>query len=99
MRRWAAPLLILLLGMIAAALALRPPPPQPANAPPGVFSAVRAMADVRALTQKPHPKNSPKDARVQAYLMARMTALGLSPQARPFASGKGPGRNLLGPGS
>jgi hypothetical protein len=96
MRRWAAPLLILFLGILAAALALRTPRPQPANAPPGVFSAARAMADVRAIAQKPHPMGSPEQARVQAYLVDRMTALGLSPQIRPFDSDKGPGRNLLG---
>ena len=58
MRRWTAPLLILLLGVLAAALALRTPKPQPANAPLGAFSAARAMADVRAIAQKPHPMDS-----------------------------------------
>lgn len=96
MRRWAPPLLILLLGILAAAFALRAPSPQPIDAPPGVFSAARAMADVRAIAQKPHPMGSPQQGRVQDYLLGRMAALGLQPQARPFASDKGPGRNLLG---
>ncbi|MEI9889381.1 MAG: M20/M25/M40 family metallo-hydrolase [Caulobacteraceae bacterium] len=96
MRRWTVPFLLLTLAAVAAALALRTPPPKPAGAPPRAFSAVRAMADVRAIAQKPHPMGSAEQARVQAYLLSRMTALGLQPQVRPFASAKGPGRNLLG---
>jgi Peptidase family M28 len=96
MTRWATPLLILALGIAAAAFALRTPAPQPAGAPPAAFSAVRAMTDVKAIAQMPHPMGSAEQARVQAYLLGRMTGLGLQPQVRPFAGAKGAGRNLLG---
>jgi hypothetical protein len=95
-RRWATPLLLLILGLAAAALATREPAPAPINAAPAVFSAGRAMADIRAIAQRPHPMGSADNQRVQAYLLGRMTALGLDPQPRPFDSAKGPGRNLLG---
>ena len=96
MKRWAAAFLLLALAIALAALALRPPTPRPADASPAAFSAGRALADVRAIAQGPHPMGSPAQARVQAYLLARMTSLSLSPQARPFVSAKGPGVNLLG---
>jgi hypothetical protein len=54
------------------------------------------MTDVRAIAAKPHPMGSPEAARVQAYLLGRMTALGLSPEARPFTLGGKSGQNLLG---
>ena len=94
--RWTTPLLLLLLGLLAAVLAMRAPAPAPVDAAPGVFSAGRAMADVRAIAQRPHPIGSADSPRVQAYLLKRMAELGLQPQARPFASGQGEGRNLLG---
>lgn len=96
MPRWAVPLLILVLGVVAATLALRPPSPRPTAAAPDMFSAARAMADVRAIAAKPHPMGSPEQGAVQAYLLSRMAQLHLEPQVRPFASAKGPGRNLLG---
>jgi hypothetical protein len=94
--RWITPLVLLLLGLVAAILAMRPPAPAPADAAPGVFSAGRALADVRAIAQRPHPIGSADSVRVQAYLLQRMAGLGLSPQARPFATDHGEGRNLLG---
>jgi hypothetical protein len=94
--RWTTPLLLLLLGIVAAVLAMRPPGPAPVDAAPGVFSAGRAMADVRAIAQRPHPIGSADSLRVQAYLLKRMADLGLQPEVRPFASPRGEGRNLLG---
>ncbi|MGZ3277702.1 MAG: M20/M25/M40 family metallo-hydrolase [Caulobacteraceae bacterium] len=94
--RWTTPLLLLLLGLVAGVLATREPAPAPANAAPGVFSAGRALADVRAIAQRPHPIGSAESLRVQAYLTKRMAGLGLAPQARPFPSPRGEGRNLLG---
>ena len=38
------------------------------------------MADVREIARAPHPVGSDDHARVQAYLMQRMTAMGLAPQ-------------------
>lgn len=94
--RWVTPLVLLLLGLLAAVLATREPAPAPVNAAPGVFSAGRAIVDVRAIAQRPHPIGSAESLRVQSYLLKRMTALGLDPQVRPFASPQGEGRNLLG---
>jgi hypothetical protein len=51
---------------------------------------------VEAIAQAPHPIGSAQAQTVQAYLLQRMSALGLSPAARPFASPAGAGRNLLG---
>ena len=93
--RWMTPLVLLLLGLTAAVLAMRPPAPAPADAAPGVFSAGRAMTDVRAIAQRPHPIGSAESVRVQDYLLKRMADLGLQPQARPFASDRGKGRNLI----
>jgi hypothetical protein len=94
--RWMTPLVLLLLGLAAAVLAMRPPAPAPADAAPGAFSAGRAIADVQVIAQRPHPIGSADSFRVQAYLVKRMADLGLSPQARPFASDRGEGQNLLG---
>src|ERR1700761_2078192 len=94
--RWATPLVPLVLALTAAPLATREPAPAPANAAPGVFSATRALVDVRAIAQRPHPIGSPESQRVQAYLLQRMNLLGLAPQPRPFQSPRGDGRNLLG---
>ena len=52
-RRWAVPFLLLALGVLAAALALRTPPPLPADAPPHLFSAAVGLSgryDARAFT-------------------------------------------------
>ncbi|WP_293401294.1 M20/M25/M40 family metallo-hydrolase [Phenylobacterium sp.] len=58
----------------------RTPAPLPANAPVTAFSAARAMADVEVIAKTPHPIGSPANVVVRDHLVARMTALGLSPQ-------------------
>jgi hypothetical protein len=58
------------------------PPPLAAQARTVDFSAGRAMADVAAMAPAPHPVGSAGGARVRDYLIARMTALGLSPRVR-----------------
>jgi hypothetical protein len=95
-KAWTTAALVLALALLAAGLALRPPPAQPWGSPAAAFAAGRALADVQVIAQRPHPMGSPDAARVQAYLLGRMVALGLSPEARPFTSDKGPGQNLLG---
>lgn len=77
--------LILLFTALAVALGLavissQTPAPRPLSTPPAAFSAARAMADVREIARAPHPVGSEDHARVQAYLMQRMTALGLTPE-------------------
>jgi hypothetical protein len=95
-RTWTTAALVLVLALLAASLSLRPPPAQPASAPATAFAAGRALADVRMVAQRPHPMGSPDNLRVQGYLLGRMTALGLSPETRPFTADKGSGQNLLG---
>lgn len=73
---------VLLVALALAALSLRTPVPAPATAPATAFSAERAMADVRQIARAPHPLGSAEHDRVRAYLNARMTQLGLSPQVQ-----------------
>jgi hypothetical protein len=71
--------------VVAAALAWlneRTPEPLPSSAPAAAFSADRAMADVAVIAREPHPLGSPANRRVRDHLIARMSALGLSPQIR-----------------
>jgi hypothetical protein len=69
------------LAVALAALGSTLLPPRSAAAPPNVFSAERAMADVRLLGARPHPIGSPRNAKVRAELIERMADLGLSPRA------------------
>lgn len=73
----------LLLGLAIANLALRTPAPLPADAPPDRFSAARAMVDVRAIAQKPHPIGSAEIVRVRDHLLGRISGLGLEVLVRP----------------
>jgi hypothetical protein len=73
----------LLLGLAIANLALRTPPPLPANAPADQFSAGRAMVDVRAIGGKPHPIGSAEIARVRDHLIGRISEMGLEVLVRP----------------
>jgi len=77
----------LALALAIAVLTLQSPAPLPADAPATTFSASRAMVDVREIAQRPHPVGSADHARVQAYLLERMTALGLqtSTQTGPMS--------------
>lgn len=79
--------LITLLACLAAGFALfyvsaRTPAPLPADAPPAMFSAGRAMIDDAAMAPVPHPVGSPANARVRDYLVGRMMALGLAPHVQ-----------------
>jgi len=74
--------LLWLVGSLAAALliavlTLQVPAPAGTGTPTTTFSAERAMADVRAIAQRPHPVGSADHARVGALLLQRMAALGL----------------------
>ena len=80
-------LLALTAALIAAALIAwfgeQAPKPVPATAQAGMFSAERAMADVRAIAAVPHPLGSKANQAVRDRLVARMAALGLSPEVHP----------------
>lgn len=73
----------LVIGLALGAWSLRTPAPLPAAAPADVFSAERAMADVAAIAQAPHPTGSAQIARVRDHLLARMGELGLEISVRP----------------
>lgn len=71
------------LTALCAALVLRAgatPEPVPASAPVGEFSSERALRHAREIAQRPHPSGSDDHARVRAYLVAQLRALGLEPQ-------------------
>lgn len=76
--------LLLVLGLSAwlgfAQFAL--PAVVPASAPAGEFSAERAMTDLRVLAKQPRLIGSPGNAAARAYLIGRITALGLTPQVQ-----------------
>jgi hypothetical protein len=73
--------------VIAVAIAITAAPPDvvAADAPAAEFSGARALATVRALTATglPHPVGSVDHARVQAVVVDRLRALGLSPELQP----------------
>ena len=77
MRNWSALLLALAGAIVLAIIATTPPGPAPASAPADTFSAERAMADIRAFARVPHPTGSPENAKVRAYLIARLKGMGL----------------------
>jgi len=70
----------LTLAFLLAVWTTQAPKPRPLDAPAAAFSATRAMTDIEQIARAPHPVGSPEHARVRAYLTARMTQLGLSPQ-------------------
>ena len=75
--------LSILLGSLAlmfalAVLTLQTPRPRPHDAPPHLFSAQRAMDDVREISKAPHPLGSAENARVRAYLRQRLADLGFN---------------------
>ncbi|WP_421739287.1 M20/M25/M40 family metallo-hydrolase [Caulobacter sp.] len=73
------------------------PRPLDASAPAQAFSAGRAMSDVRAIAQRPHPTGSADIVRVRDHLLTRIGALGLEVLVRPgegFRPYSGDGRSL-----
>ncbi|MEX2154698.1 MAG: M28 family peptidase [Gemmatimonadaceae bacterium] len=73
---------VVALCALAVAYANRVPAVVPAEAPPEVFSAERAMVHVTEIARRPHPIGSAENARVREYLLARLTTLGLQPQVQ-----------------
>lgn len=67
-----------------ATVAPSPPAPLPAAAPPGDFSAERAWVHVQAIAPTTHPLGSPANAAVRDYIVARLSALGLTPEVQSF---------------
>ena len=69
--------LAVLVAVLWAGAALRTPSPVAASAPATVFSAERAMVDVRAIAVRPHSIGSEDISRVRGYLLGRLAGLGL----------------------
>jgi len=62
------------------------PRPAPANAPDTAFSSARAMATLVELAREAHPTGSPEHARVRAFVIDRLTELGLDPEVQTATS-------------
>lgn len=78
MNRWPLFLLTLFAGLAWAVLRIQVPAPLDADAPANMFSAGRAMADVRVLAREPHPTGTPATAAVLSHLERRLVALGFN---------------------
>lgn len=61
---------------------LSPPSAVSAAAPATDFSSARAMRDIEAIAQKPHPMGSPEHAAVRDYILGKLQALGLKPEVQ-----------------
>ncbi|MDQ6830048.1 MAG: M28 family peptidase [Gemmatimonadota bacterium] len=81
-RRAATAAGLIALCALAVIYADQVPRPLGASAAATVFSAERAMRHVRAIAQRPHPAGSEDHARVRAYLVTELTALGLTPEVQ-----------------
>lgn len=95
--RFLAIWICLVIGVALGAWSLRPPAPISAAAPAADFSAERAMADVAAIAQAPHPTGSAQIAKVRDHLLARIGELGLEVAVHPgegFRVGDTDGRAL-----
>lgn len=73
---WVIVLGAAVLGTVSATT---PPAPRGAHAPPGEFSAARAMTHLKVLAAAPRPTGSAGAARSQGYLIQQLTQLGLRP--------------------
>lgn len=82
MTRWIWLPAALIAALLLAVWASQVPAPRGTDAPATAFSAERAMADVQALAAEPRPIGSAAHDAARAHLTARMTDLGLSPEAR-----------------
>jgi hypothetical protein len=82
---WALGFCAILALLVLAVLGLgvsQLPEPLPATAAPTVFSAARATAHLRQIAHEPHSVGTAENAKVRAYIMAELTALGLQPQVQ-----------------
>ncbi|RYD58929.1 MAG: M20/M25/M40 family metallo-hydrolase, partial [Sphingomonadales bacterium] len=78
MKNWVYLIVAVAGAILLAVLATTTPWPAPADSPATEFSATRAMVDVREVARAPHPTGTPENARVRAYLTARLQSLGMT---------------------
>lgn len=81
----------LALGLALGALSQRTPAPVSVSAPATAFSADRAMVDIAAIAQKPHPTGSAEIVRVRDHLLAQINDLRLEVSVRPGEGFSSPG--------
>ncbi len=74
--------LVAVVAFCGAFFALRTPDPAPISAPASVFSAGRALADVRQIARAAHPTGSVEIVRVRSYLLERLRQIGLPADLR-----------------
>lgn len=72
----------LLVGFVAI-YALLAPSPKPATAPPTEFSAVRALEHSKATARVPHPMGTPANDKVCAYIIRKLTEMGVEVHEQP----------------
>lgn len=79
-----AALVVLAVAVLAVAglLHATPPAAMPASASPGIFSADRALAQLRKFAQKAHPTGTRENEAVRNYLLGTLRSLGLKPQVQ-----------------
>lgn len=75
--KWSVLFLTLVVAITLAIIAIKPPAPLGVDAPADQFSTARAMKDINIIASEPHPTGSQENARVRAYLVERLTALGM----------------------
>lgn len=82
--RWTGFLILAFVSAAAAYVATHEGVPEalPATAPPDTFAAERAMVHLNAFATAPHPIGSAEHDRVRDYLVAQLTALGLTPDVQ-----------------
>ncbi|MFC8914695.1 MFS transporter [Streptomyces sp. NPDC057116] len=81
--RLLVPLLAAVAATVTALGAVTTPEPLPASAPAGTFSADRAHEHVAAVAGRPHHVGTAANDAVRDELVARLTALGLTPRVLP----------------
>ena len=84
-RAFSAGLLLLAALLAATWLGLEPPSPLPSSAPPGAFSAERALPHLRRVLDAagegvPHPAGSEAGRRVRDAVVAEFRSLGIEPR-------------------
>ncbi len=72
----------LLVGFLATYVLLAPSP-KPASAPATEFSALRAFEHSKQIARVPHPMGTAADDAVRAYIVRKLTEMGLEVQERP----------------
>lgn len=77
---WLTP--VLLAAVFFSLWLSRPPAPLGLDAPEPLFSAGRAMKHVQEIARLPHPMGTAEHARVRAYILGTLSALGIEAEVQ-----------------